>query len=184
MSFKRNFNAERLRLAPLFAAAVEADKTFHEAWNAGVAEIGWERYKKTDRYSQTLSCFSAARRAIDQKVSDALANAKRGDLTQLPLLVAYLEMPGRYFRSGYQRTDVWRLLKRISLDDEQSAILRRIILDQIGTAGPEFQEAAKVAPGVSSPDFCRDVERLCDSDRDYVSSRAEQLLTRIESAAT
>jgi len=184
MSFASEFEAERRRLAPLFAVAADADKTFHAAWDEGVANLGVSRYKQTEQYARTLDHFHASRNAIDRIVSNALADAKQGRYGQFAMLFAYLDIPGRYFRSGYQRTEIWRLLKQLPLDEAQSAILRRIILHQVETAGPEFKDATKVAPSVSSPDFYREVQQLCESDRDYVSRRADRLLMYIDSAAT
>ena len=180
MSFTKDFNAERQRLAPLFTAAAVADVACHAAWDNGVARLGVSRYKETEEYAETLSRFHTATRAIDQIVTEALAAAKQGDLGQFATLIAYLDLPGRYFRSGYQRADIWRLLKQVPLNEEQSAIVRRIILQNLETAGPEFKEAAKVAVRVSSPDFCKRIQHLRQSSRKYVASRAERLLARLE----
>ena len=180
MSFTKDFNTERQRLAPLFTSASEADLAFHAAWDNGVVRLGVSRYKETEEYAETLSRFHTATRAIDQIVTEALAVAKQGDLGQLATLIAYLDLPGRYFRSGYQRADIWRLLKQVPLDEAQSAIVRRIILHHLEMAGHEFTEAAKVALRVSSPDFCRRVQHLRQSSKSYVASRAVRLLMRIE----
>ncbi len=181
MTFATDFSEERQRLRPLFSAAEKADRIFHAAWDKGVSDVGVSRYKKSETYSQTLDRFHATTRAIDCVISKALADVKQGDLRQLATLVAYLDLPGRYFRSGYNRTKIWRLLKAHSLDEVQSAIVRRIILQHVETAGPEFSDVAMVAAKVNSPDFYRDVQKLRESVKGYVSNRAERLLMHLES---
>lgn len=54
MSFTNDFYTEYQRLAPLFAAAENADKRFHAAWKDGAKRLGASRYKQTDEYQHTL----------------------------------------------------------------------------------------------------------------------------------
>jgi hypothetical protein len=185
MSFTRDFNAEVERLAPLFAAAENADQEFHRAWKEGCNEFGYVRYKQTERYSETLDRFREATRSVDEVISTAYAQARLGDATQLPTLFAYIALPGRYFRSGYQRAGIWRLLKRLSLDEKQSGILHEIMLRQIQTAGPEFVEIARMAVKVNSP-YLREHLKLIalQSGKGYVLRRVNRLLARLEPRST
>ena len=112
MQFAKHFHAEVNRLAPLFTAATVADMEFHAAWKEGTAELGVARYKETDRYLQTLDCFHAATRSIDEIVSAAFMQAKLGDQTQFPTLFAYLALPRRYFRSGSKSNNGRRVRQR------------------------------------------------------------------------
>jgi hypothetical protein len=176
MSFARQFDAEIQRLAPLFAAAANADRGFHEAWKEGVAKIGSVKYKKTERYIETLEQFHAARQAVDRILSTAFTEAKLGDSVRLPTLFAYVAIPGRYFWSGYQRAQIWRFLKKLALDEEQLAILRGIVLQQIKAAGPEFVEISRAARRLDSADFRAELENLVlRSEKQYVRRRAEKL---------
>ena len=181
MSFAQCFNAEIQHLAPLFAAAEKADREFHQAWREGLAKLGTGQYKLTDRYCDTLERFHEARQVIDKSVLTALVQAKLGDLAQLPRLFAYISLPGRYFRSGYQRAAIWRFLKQLPLDEEQSGILRGIVLCQIEAAGPEFQEVSRAACRVDSAELRDNVNILgLRSEKDYVRQRAKRLLAQLE----
>jgi hypothetical protein len=185
MQFAKHFHAEVDRLAPLFAAAVNADKEFHAAWREGTAELGVARYKQTDRYERTLDRFHAARGTIDKTMSAAFIQAKLGDSSQFPTLFAYLVLPGRYYRSGYQRAAIWHFVKRLPLDEEQSRILREIVLRQVETAGPEFMEMVRAARKVNSAGLQEDVKDLLLRPRkDYVVSRLKRLLTALEAKST
>ncbi len=184
MSFTQHFNNELLRLGPLFASAENANKDFHRAWKEGIAKLGIGRYKQTEDYGQRLEHYRATRQTIDAVVSAAFTQAKAGDQSQLPTLFAYIALPGRYFRSGYRRADIWRFLKRLSLDEEQSDILRGIVLRQIETAGPEFTEIARTARTVNSAEFRENVRNVMDRyEKDYAFGRAKHLLTVLESIA-
>jgi hypothetical protein len=180
MKFEAQVTAERTRLAPLFAAAVEADRAVHTAWKEGAARLGVARYKETENYDRTLRDFHDVRLTIDDIVRAAMVETKRGNLSGLPTLVAYLDLPGRYFRSGYTRGNIWRLLKQIPLDNEQQTIIRQVILNQIVTAGPEFQAAVMVAARFWSPEFSHEVSAMRHSDREYVVRRVEQLLAVLD----
>lgn len=87
----------------------------------------------------------------------------------------------RYHGSGYQRANIWRFLKKLPWDDEQSVIFRAIILQQIEAAGPEFKEIARTATSVDSADFRESLNALIlRSDKDYVRQRAKRLLALLE----
>jgi hypothetical protein len=181
MSFARSFSAEIQRLAPLFEAAEIADREFHEARKEAVATLSVGQYKNTERYRQTLDRFYEATQAIDRMISTALVQAKLGDSAQLPALFAYLALPGRFFRSGYQRANIWRFLKKVSLDEQQSDILRGIVLRQIETAGPEFVEICRAAARLDSSEFRQNLNTLVvRSDKHYVRRRGQRLLARLE----
>jgi hypothetical protein len=181
MQFLRSFNAEVQRLAPLFAAAEKADKEFHQAWEEGCAKMGFWQYKQTERYGRTLTCFHDARQAIDKIVLTSFMQAKLGDLSQLPSLFAYIALPGRYFRSGYHRADIWRFVKKLPLDRVQTDILRGIILRQIVTAGPEFREMSCAASKIDSAELREKVSILAlQSEKDYVRRRANRIISRLE----
>jgi hypothetical protein len=181
MSFVKCFEIELQRLAPLFAAAETADKEFHNSWNDSCKTMDFRQYKQSQRYVDTLDHFHEARRAIDNIILTAIIQARLGDLEQLPTLFAYIALPGRYFRSGYQRANIWRFLKRLCLDDRQVDLLRDIVLRQIETAGPEFSEFSKTARKLNSFDFRDGINDLYSrSKKEYVRRRAKRLLERLD----
>lgn len=181
MSFTHDFNAECRRLAPLFAAAEDADREFHAGWKEGLARFGAHRYKQTDRHQQTLDRFNESRHRIDQTIATALSEAKTGNRTHLPTLFAYIALPGRYHRSGYQRASIWRFLKRPSLDDEQAQVLRGILLHHIAEAGPEFVEMRRTACTINSAELREAVRNLLlQPQKQYVLDRGKRLLSILE----
>ena len=181
MSFTNDFNTECRRIAPLFAAAANADKAFHAGWKEGLARLGAHRYKQTEQYRHTLDRFNESRQMVDQIIATALSEAKAGKRTYLATLFAYLALPGRYHRSGYQRAGIWRFLKRLSLDDEQAHVLRGIVLHQIAAAGPEFVEIRRAACSINSAELREGVRNLLHQpQKQYVLDRGNRLLSILE----
>lgn len=181
MSFTHDFNAECRRLGPLFAAAEDADRDFHAGWKEGLARPGVQRYKQTEQYRHTLERFNASRQVIDQVLATALSEARAGKCMHLATLFAYLALPGRYYRSGYQRAGVWRFLKRLSLDEEQAQVLRGIVLRQLAEAGPEFVEMRRTARSIDSVELREGVRSLLlRPQKQYVLDRGERLLSILE----
>ena len=181
MSFLHDFNTECRRLAPLFAAAESADRIFHAGWKDGLARLGARRYKQTEQYRHTLDRFNESRQVIDQIMATALAETKTGTHTDLATLFAYIALPGRYHRSGYQRASIWRFLKHLSLDDEQAHVLRGILLHQITGAGPEFVEMRRAACSINSADLREGVRNLLlQPQKQYVLDRGKRLLSVLE----
>ena len=181
MSLTHDFKTECRRIAPLFAAAENADREFHTRWKEGLARFGAHRYKQTEQYRHTLDDFNESRRVIDQIIATALSEAKAGERTHLATLFAYIALPGRYHRSGYQRASVWRFLKRLSLDDEQAQVLRGIVLRQIAEAGPEFVEMRRAACIINSAELREGVRNLLlEPQKQYVLDRGQRLLSILE----
>jgi hypothetical protein len=181
MTFIRDFNTEYRRLAPVFAAAANADREFHAGWKDGLARLGAGRYKETDQYEYTLDHFHESSRVIDQIVEAAFSEVQTGRYSHLATLFAYIALPGRYFRSGYQRARIWRFLKGLCLDDEQADVLRGIVVQQITASGPEFVEIARTARKVNSDALRGAVKNLLlQPQKDYVLARGIRLLKLLE----
>lgn len=179
MSFVQCYCAELRRLAPLFEAAKQADNEFHQAWDEGCSQMGFVEYKKTDQYLHKLNAFHNATARIDEIISTAFLHAKLGDLEQLPCLIAYLALPGRYFRSGYQRANIWRFLKKLPLNEEQAGILQDIVLSQVVAAGPEFREICRFAQRIDSVEWRERLNELGRySEKNFVRRRVVRLLKR------
>ena len=106
----------------------------------------------------------------------SLMKVKDGDLTELPVLFAYLMTAERYFRSGYTKGKVCRALKKIDFSEEQRVILAEAILINLECAGRELNEVVKLVPKVDSPDFRAAVRRLYEEGNGMVSKRAERLI--------
>jgi hypothetical protein len=180
-SFAQEFENECRRLAPLYAVAEKADIDFHAGLEHGAASLGAVRYKQTDHYRHTLNRFHESTQAINKIVSVALNQAKAGSHMQLSTLFAYIAVPGRYFRSGYQRARIWRFVKRLSLDAEEASVLHDVVLHQVKVAGPEFVEIVRFAGKINSAELREDVRNvLREPQKDYVFARAKRLLCVLE----
>ena len=181
MSLRHDFDRECRRLAPLFAAAQNADRDLHAAWKEGVSLFGGHHhYKQTEQYQKTFDRFNESRQVIDQIIGTALSEAKAGKVN-LATLFAYTALPGRYYRSGYQRASIWRFLKHLTLEAEQVQILRGIVLDQITRAGPEFVEICRAARNIDSAELRESVRKLLlQPQKPYVLDRAKRMLDLLE----
>ena len=95
--------------------------------------------------------------------------------------ILFLEISPRYFRSGYHKAVVARVLKAASLDESQQGRLRKVILDAVSSrVGPEFSEYARLAIQVANEDFMEKLDSRLTVDQDWSRSRLERLKSLCE----
>ena len=152
LSCREAVNMEMQRLIPLFRAAGEAHTSFHRSWNNGFKESGLS-YKATCEYRNSLKAVEHATDLVCLRVHMAIGLVKAGELCALPTLLAYLMVTERYFRSGYTKGEICRILKRIDLNEEQKAVLTEAVLVSLKCAGREINEIIRLVPRIDCPAF-------------------------------
>lgn len=163
-------------LTPLFQAAREAHRIHKEECKKGFAAHGVKEYKSGQLYGETLEQFWKTTNAVDGLIAGAQATLIHGDLKFLPLVLGYLKVQDRYFRSGYRRARLWRLLKHVPMDEEVLSVVREVILEQVRVGGGEYREAARLIPRVNTPELESELRKLESVQIPVVQGRIRRIL--------
>jgi len=163
-------------LHPHMKEAEEADKIFHHEWKKGEAELGWEKYKQTDRYEVTLTRFRSVTDNLRNMAEEAMKGAPARETGAVIFLLAYLSYQGRFFNSGYTKARIARALKKVALDEGEKALLREILLGSFSWAGGEFKVLRTWIPRLLTPEFHARVREQSRSEDLKTRRRAEQVI--------
>ena len=175
-ALRDEYDACTRTLHPRMAEAQEADRVFHDEWKKGSEELGWRKYKLTDRYGTTLDRFRTLTDGLARTVADAIPKAQAGERPGILLLLAFLSFPGRFFRSGYTKATIARALKKVSLEDEAKTLLREILIASFTWAGPEFKVLRGWIPRLLTPEFRAQIQALSASEDPKTRRRAERVM--------
>ncbi len=158
----------------------EAARLAHEAVNQ--AFRAHVREKDPDRYTALLEDFRAKTAAALPSSQDAfLPGLARGHVRFVETAIAFLEADPWFFRSGYEKQNLIRHLKRAELSIPQRMRLGRVVLAVIdGHAGGvqanrdrrEFRHYGRLACGVWSDLLDDGVARRMQSPDPGVRRRA------------
>ena len=98
--------------------------------------------------------------------------------------ILFLEENPRYFRTGYFKAAIASKLKSAPLTPDQQHRLLQVILRAITTAdvGPEFNEYARLAAIIATPEFVKNVVGTRDNSNDWSRHRCERLLSHCPTA--
>ena len=97
--------------------------------------------------------------------------------------ITFLEVNPRYFRSGYDKAQLLRRLKRADLSAKHKQRLRTVLLEIIGKpSGVEFRQYCQLAAGLASKDLASALSKLVKSEDDGVRQRAAWMLEHVEGA--
>ena len=108
---------------------------------------------------------------------------KVGDPGAIEMAVRFLEADPWYFRSGYHKADVLKLLRKLPLTDEQCARLRDLILDHVrGRPRRETRDFCRFAPKVTNAEFESEVKTIAQNSNRHAARRAQWVLDCMKSA--
>ena len=97
--------------------------------------------------------------------------------------ITFLEVNPRYFRSGYDKAQVLRRLKRADLSAKHKQRLRSVLLEIIGKpSGVEFRQYCQLAAKLASGGLASTLSKLVKSDDEGVRRRASWMLEHVEEA--
>lgn len=150
----------------------EAARLAHEAVNA--AFRAHVREREPDRYAALLKDFwektAVALPSSDPAFMPSLAN---GHARGMETGIAFLEADPWFFRSGYEKQNIIRHLKRAQLTEVQRARLGRVVLAAIdGRDRVEFRHFGRLACGVWSDMLDERVARRMQSSDAGIRRRA------------
>ncbi len=115
--------------------------------------------------------------------SDKLKEIETDDGEWRENAVTFLEVNPRYFRSGYDKAQLLRHLKRASLSAKHGRRLRAVLLDAVTRpSGVEFRQYCHLASSLASKDFLADLARFAKSGDPEVRRRAAWMLEHVRLA--
>lgn len=99
------------------------------------------------------------------------------------MAIRYLESDPRYFRSGYHKADMLKLLRTARFDAEQRKRLQAVILSRVrGKPVREFRWYAKLAPAITDNEFEWRLGEIAKSAPDSAKRQARWVLEHIGQA--
>lgn len=104
---------------------------------------------------------------------DYLVRAKRGDWSGLETLIGFLEADPFFFRSGYAKEKILKVVKRAPLDADQRARLREVCLAVVdGRDRREFRDYCRLAARLDGPELRTAIEARLAAGPEDVRRRA------------
>ena len=106
-----------------------------------------------------------------------------GDPTAIEMAVRFLEANPWYFRSGYYKADILKLLRKHPLSEEQCARMRTLILERVrGRPVREIRAFARFAPKVTTPEFEIEIVNIAENAKRHAARHAQWVLDCLKSA--
>jgi hypothetical protein len=108
---------------------------------------------------------------------------KTGDVTAIEMAIRFLEADPWYFRSGYHKADILKMLRKHPLSEDQCSRMRKVILERVrGRPVREVRSFARFAPKVSTPQFEAQVRDIAENANRQAARHAQWILDCLKSA--
>jgi hypothetical protein len=102
---------------------------------------------------------------------------EKGEPEAIEMAVRFLEANPWYFRSGYHKENILKLLRRYPLSEDQCERLRKVILDRVrGRPVREMRAYARLAPKVSSLEFEVEMRNIAEDSNRHAARHAKWVL--------
>ena len=106
-----------------------------------------------------------------------------GDVTAIEMAIRFLEANPWFFRSGYYKADILKLLRRHPLSDEQCTRMRKVILERVRDRPlREMRAYARFAPKISTPQFEAEITDVAENANRHAARHAQWVLDCLKSA--
>jgi hypothetical protein len=142
-----------------------------------------ERARQMKAWEDACRTFheSFDRLAFPGGLAKAMHSVKAGDSAVLEMAVRFLEADPRFFRSGYIKADLIKLIRQAQLGDDQRVRLQQVILTRIqGQDVREFRSYCQLARVISDADFESQVVALAASPVSQISRHAKWVLAQLQ----
>lgn len=106
---------------------------------------------------------------------------RKKDPETIEISLEYLKADPIFFRSGYIKTEIARILKRIDFTSDQKKELQDLLIKFINTNGRrEYSQYCKLAAKISDKQFQDRIQSIIQSSKDTkIISRANLMLSYI-----
>ena len=175
MSFRERVEKQVEEFKVKFEEAREAHVAFKNGETFGYRRNG-QRYQIPFNHEESLKLFLDKTNLVNSIVYPALDKMKNEDKSCISILFAYLWMQNRYFRSGYIKEEISKVLKKIQFNEEENQVLEEIILSNLIYAGREIKYIAKLIPKIDNEDFRNKIYKLNEESDDYVKKRIDWVI--------
>jgi hypothetical protein len=102
---------------------------------------------------------------------------RNGDSSGLESAISFLEADPFFFRSGYVKADLLRLVCRFELSEQQKLRLQRVVINAVMLRDRrEFRQFANLGRQVQSKNFAESLTQLLQHDDPAVRRRAQWVL--------
>ncbi|HET9365447.1 MAG TPA: hypothetical protein VFP71_10615 [Candidatus Angelobacter sp.] len=106
-----------------------------------------------------------------------------GDAGAIEMAIQFLEANPWYFRSGYYKADIFKMLGKHSLNDDQCDRMRKLILERVrGLPVREMRAYARFAVKISAPQFEAELIDIAGNADRHAARHAQLVLTVLKSA--
>ena len=114
---------------------------------------------------------------------DKLKEVEQVDGEWREAAITFLEVNPRYFRSGYDKAQLLRYLKRADLSPKHKQRLQAVLLDVVGRpSGVEFRQYCQLASRLASKELASAFSKLVKSEDEGVCRQASWMLEHVEAA--
>ena len=97
------------------------------------------------------------------------------------MAVRYLESNPWYFRSGYHKAEMLKLLRRYPLTEDQCARMRKVILDRVlGRPVREMRAYCRFVPTVTNRQFKAELEVIAHNGDGPAARHATWMLEQLK----
>jgi hypothetical protein len=100
------------------------------------------------------------------------------------MAIQFLEANPWYFRSGYHKANILKMLRKHPLSDDQFARMRKVVLERVGGRPVrEMRAYVRFAPKVSTPEFEAEIVNIAENANREAARHAQWVLDCLKSAA-
>ena len=137
-------------------------------------------FKERDRseaheraWKEACSDFHGFQSVIDIILDEISAEAVSEDKQTRQFVFDFLSVDPIYFRSGYEKERLLRMLKALDLTDNEKVVLRQIIQHRIRNGAlREFRRFCQLIPKIQSDEFVAELREAAHSDDADIKRRA------------
>ena len=116
-------------------------------------------------------------RAYPDGFQEEVERLKRGDAAALESVIGFLEADPMFFRSGYAKAVLVRLVCRFELRAAQTERLRRAVLEVVDTrASQEFRHYCRLARKLGGPWLLAQLQERLEHANQDIARRARWML--------
>ena len=106
-----------------------------------------------------------------------------GDAAAIEMAIRFLEANPWYFRSGYYKADILKILRKHSLSEDQCDRMRKLILERVrGRPVREMRAYARFSAKVSTPQFEAEIMDIAENANRHAARHAQLVLQCLKSA--
>lgn len=154
----------------------KVDEMFRERGKSPEHTAAWQQAARTFHAEYDKLAFPGG-------LSREFELLRVGDITAIGMAVQFLEANPWFFRSGYYKADILKLLCKHPLSEEQCVRMRNVIFERVrGRPVREMRAYARFAPKVSTPQFEAEITSVAENANRQASRHAQWVLNCLKSA--